>query len=207
VPNARVDAEPLRRGEGLDERRELAVRCGVIGHVCVHEVTPRPDDLKHAVGLRLRRGLAEARPVGGCRAAAGQAGVDLEMNPCRPTRAAGGGSDLLEQPDGGGREVNVRGHAIGERQSRRQQPREHGSLQAGQAQLERLAESADPEPGRTAPQRRTSRRNHAVAVSVTLDHGHDLRGRTGLQVRDVGPDRLQVDTHLRLPHAPSLTGE
>ena len=61
----------------------------VAGRVRVREVAPDADHLDVAVGLRLRRRLDQRGPVGRGGAAAGQAGVDLEVDAGRALRPAG----------------------------------------------------------------------------------------------------------------------
>ena len=102
-------------------------------------------------------------PVGAGRAAAREAGVDLELDP-GPRAGLG---DLVELGARVGRQVDVGGHRCGVLLARHRQPAQHRTGVAGGAQRQRLVEGGDAEPvgaglrgrrGRPRPCRGRSRR-------------------------------------------------
>ena len=78
----------LRALKGPRERIELAPDRRIPGQVGGSEVRPEPGDLKIAGGLPGQGRVQHSGPLAGSRAAAGQAGIRLEMQPRGPARAA-----------------------------------------------------------------------------------------------------------------------
>jgi hypothetical protein len=190
-------------GGGLQpgrERGELPVGCRMVRHVGVDEVAPGPDDLDQAVGLGLGRRLAQHRPLGRGRAAAGQAGVELEVDPSGPSGPGGGGDDLVELGRRRGREIHVGDERRVEWDAGRDQPGQYGFRNRGLTERQRLVQRADAQPAGAAAQRRPGHRNEPVTIRVRLHDGHDLGRRARAQAADVGLDRVKIDAHLRLPH-------
>ena len=98
VPVARVDAEPLGDGQRLGEHGELRAMVGCRARPRRRSGSRRrPLDVARRPAA-LAAAVEQGGPVGGRRAAAGQAGVDLQVHPGRPAGVPGRGGDLVEPP-------------------------------------------------------------------------------------------------------------
>ena len=157
------------------------------------EVRPDAGDPPHAVGLPGAGCGEELGPELGGRAAAGQAGVDLELD------AGGGarhrGADLRELGQGVRRHVDVAVDRGGPVVARDREPAEDPARVAALAEPHRLSEGGDADPGRTGLPSGVRRLEHAVPVAVGLDHDHHVGAVGSHQVAqppDVAPDRSQV---------------
>src|SRR6266540_3491528 len=71
-----------------------------------------------------------------------------------------------------------------QRQAWREQPGQDRRADAGGSQLERFLKGAHAEPAGAGGERRTGYGEHAVAVPVGFDHGHDLGVGLGAQAAD-----------------------
>ena len=188
-----AQADVLGAGERLAEGLLLGVVGRVVGLVAAREVGPDAGHPPPTLGLACAGGLHEVWPVVEGRSAAGQPGVDLELEPGRS--AAHGGADLVELGGGVGGDVDVRLDGGAPVVPGHRQPAQDAARVARRAQPQSLVDGGDPEPGGTGRAGCGGGLEHAVAVAVGLDHDHHVGPVGGDQVAqgaDVGPDRGEV---------------
>ena len=117
------------------------------------------------------RGRDQRQPLLARGAAAGQAGVDLELHAARAARPAGPRDDLLELGDRRGRDVDVR---LDERREVGARAPPASTAAGPVSPAARRASASSPrghaEPLRAGRAGRPGHRHHAVAVAVGLDH-------------------------------------
>ena len=125
----------------------LEVERRVVRRVGVREVRPDGDDLRGAVGLGLGGGVEQVGPVGGLHAVAGEPGVDLEVQP--------GGAPGLRAPastaarwarEATDRSMSAATAAAKSSSGTCSQDSTGAAMPRG-AQLERLVDRADAQPG------------------------------------------------------------
>ncbi len=182
---AHLRPQPGRLGDGecVTEGAFLRVVRGVVGLVAAGEVGPDAGD-GPVPALLTGAGLADhGRPVGGGGAAAGEAGVDLELEPGRAAGVADPGGDLLELGDGVGGDVDVGGDRGRVVLPRHAEPAEHPPGVTAPAQDERLVDGGHAEPGGAALAGRPARGQDAVAVAVGLHDRHHVDTRCALAAR------------------------
>ena len=197
VPDLGRDARLLGVRDRVDERGQLGRDRGVPGQVGAGEVGPQARHLEPPGGLGGQGGLHHGGPVGAGGAAAGQAGVGLQVQPGRDARAGRGLGHLGHDRDRGCGDVDARADRV--RRLTDGHQAQHRGGDPGRPQRERLGQVGGAEPGRAAGQRGPRRRDHAVPVPVRLDHGHHLAAADPLaQGRDVAGDRAEVDAGLPL---------
>ena len=184
----------LEPGDRVDEALLLGAHGRVPRGVGPGEVRPDAGDLDGPLGLGPGGGLDEVVPVGAERPAPRQARVDLELEARGRPALPGGVDHGFEGPARPCGDVDAGGDGAGNVGTGREDPGQQGCRDPRAAQLERLGELGDPEPGGTAAQRGPGRRNQPVAVAVGLDDGHHLGG-TGAAAEfgDVVADRVEVD--------------
>jgi len=105
---------------------------------------------------------------------AAQAGVHLQVDPCRPFLFTGRQDNPLQLPAGAA-DVDAGGDGGTEVAVRCVQPREQRRLDAGGAQGERFGDVRNTEPPGSGVERCPGHRNGTVPVGIRLHDGHDLR--------------------------------
>ncbi len=204
MPQRRAQAGCAAETAARSEGRLLGVVGGVLGLVGAGEVGPQPDHPPRPGPLAGQRRGAHRAGQSASGAAAGQPGVDLELDAGEGVRvAAGGGAPGARRPPGVelgdrvGADVDAAGHGGREVVAGDGQPAQQRAGVAGGAERQRLVEGGDA--SHSAPASRAARadREQAVAVAVGLDHRHQRHaGGRARSTRDVVPHGREVDHDL-----------